>query len=132
MSERRIGDVTALIQAVQEQDRDGLSQLLHPQFEFHALIGAVEQRVYAGTDGMLTFLGDMNSTWDGYRIELFDFRDAGDCAVAVMRISGTAKASGLPLDQYLAQIVTWRDGKVSRVVAYADPADAFRAAGLQE
>jgi ketosteroid isomerase-like protein len=131
-SRANIADVTTLVRALNGRDRDGMSRLLHPEFEFHALIGAVEQRIYTGADGMWVFLDDMDSTWDGYRVELGEVRGAGGCAVALMRISGTARASGLPLSRDIAQVITWRDGTVWRVVAYAEPAEALEAVGLAE
>lgn len=130
--EERAADIVALVEAVNRRDLDGLSEMLHPQFEFHAAIGAVEQRVYAGADGMWAFIGDMDSTWEGYRIGLEEVHQAGERAVAVMHISGTASVSGIPLNQDLAQVITWREGKIWRAVAYTVPAEALKAVGLTE
>jgi ketosteroid isomerase-like protein len=96
------------------------------------VIGAVEQRVYAGTEGLQAFVADMDTIWDGYRVELRDVRIAGERAVAVMHITGAARASGIPLNQEVAQVVTWRDGRVWRIVAYTAPAEALKAVGLEE
>ena len=41
----------------------------------------------------------MNATWEEWLSEVVDFRDArGDQAVAVNRLTGRAKKSGIPLD----------------------------------
>jgi ketosteroid isomerase-like protein len=63
---------------------------------------------------------------------LEEFHEAGDQAVVVIRVRGTAKASGVPLDQRTGQIWTWRDGQLWRSVVYSNPADAFRAIGEEQ
>jgi ketosteroid isomerase-like protein len=132
MSQENVEMVTALVEAVNRRDSDGTSTMLHPDFEFHAAISAVEQRPYAGERGLRSFVADMDTVWDGYRIELTEVREAGEQAVALMHIRGTARASGVPLNQDLAQVITWRDGRIWRILAYTVPADALKAVGLEE
>lgn len=130
MGQETVGDIATVVDAINRRDLDQISEVLDPQFEFHAAIGAVEQRVYVGLDGLRTFVGDMDATWDGYRLELTDVRVAGAQAVVLMHIFGTARASAIPLDQDFAQVATWRQGKLWRVVTYRVPAEALEAVGL--
>jgi ketosteroid isomerase-like protein len=58
--------------------------------------------------------------------------DAGDDVVAVHRISGRGRESGLVVDQRIPVVWTVRDGRVVRVRAYRDEAEALEAAGLRE
>jgi ketosteroid isomerase-like protein len=132
VSRKRAASITALVEAINRRDHAGLAGVLHPQFEFHAAIGAVEQRVYASSDGLWAFVADMDGTWDGYRVELEEIHDAGERAVALMHIYGTARVSGIPLDQDLAQVIEWREGKLWRAVAYTVPTQALEAVGLAE
>jgi ketosteroid isomerase-like protein len=132
MSQEKVEIVSALVEAINRREWDGISPMLHPDFEFHAAISAVEQRPYAGEQGIRAFVADMDTIWEGYRIELTEVREASDQAIARMHISGTARASGVPLNQDLAQVITWRDGRIWRVVAYTVPADALKAVGLAE
>jgi ketosteroid isomerase-like protein len=132
MSQENVENFKALVEAVNRRDSDGISTMLHPDFEFHAAISAVEQRPYAGKRGLRAFVADMDTIWDGYRIELTEVREAGEQAVALMHIRGTARASGVPLNQDLGQVITWRDGRIWRVVSYTVPAEALKAAGLSE
>jgi ketosteroid isomerase-like protein len=125
-------EIALLVEGINRRNLDGISDALHSRFEFHAAIGAVEQRVYAGAHGMLEFVTNMDAIWDGYRIALREVQHAGEQAVAVMHISGTARASGVPLNQDMAQIITWRDGRMWRAVAYTVPADAVKAIGQEE
>jgi ketosteroid isomerase-like protein len=132
MSQENVAVVAALVEAINRRDSAGISSALHAGFEFHAAIGAVEQRPYVGERGMQAFVADMDAIWEGYRVELEEVREAAEQSVALMHISGTARASGVPLNQDLAQVITWREGRIWRVVAYMVPADAFKAVGLEE
>ncbi len=60
------------------------------------------------------------------------FHDAGDKVVAIVRQRGKSKAGGLPVEMAFAQVWTMRDGKTSRMEAYANPAEALEAVGLSE
>jgi ketosteroid isomerase-like protein len=53
-------------------------------------------------------------------------------AVILLRLTGRARASGLPLDQELAQLWTWRGERVRRIVTYPDLDAAVKAAGSAE
>jgi ketosteroid isomerase-like protein len=132
VSQGNVKQVEALFDAIRGGDSDGVRNLLHPEFEFHAAIGTVEQRVYAGSNGMWAFAGDMNAIWDAYRVELEAVREAGERVVALARVIGTARASGIPLDQRLGQLITLHDGRIWRMVAYTSPVEALKAAGLAE
>lgn len=125
-------EIALLVEGINRRNLDGISATAHPGFEFHAAIGAVEQRVYVGAVGMLEFVANMDAIWDGYHVALRGVQHAGERAVAVMHITGRARASGVPIEQDIAQLITWRDGRMWRVVAYTVPAEALKAAGLEE
>jgi 2-(1,2-epoxy-1,2-dihydrophenyl)acetyl-CoA isomerase len=132
MSQVKTEQVKALFEAIRHGDSNVVRSLLHPKFEFHAAIGTVEQRVYLGSDGMWAFVQDMNATWDGYRVELERVDEFGERVVALMRATGTARGSGIPLDQRLGHVITWKDGTVSRMVAYTSPTEALQAVRVEE
>jgi ketosteroid isomerase-like protein len=60
----------------------------------------------------------------GPDIELVDVIDAGDKVVVIMRPQG----SGDQRDEPVANVTTFRDGKVVEMVAYPDPEEALAAA----
>ena len=62
--------------------------------------------------------------------ELLEVGD--DKVVAVHRISGTAKQSGIESEMTYAAVYRFRDGKVSRGREYATREQALEAAGLSE
>ncbi len=70
--------------------------------------------------------------------EQVDFRlegsilESGDDVLATQRISGRGRGSGLPVNQRITLIWTVRGGRVTRVRAYRERAEALEAAGLSE
>ena len=58
--------------------------------------------------------------------------DAGDRVVTVESWRARGKASGAEAEARQASVWTISDGKITRIVGYADPAEALEAAGLRE
>ena len=58
--------------------------------------------------------------------------DPGDDVVTIFRAFGRRDRSTSELEGSAAWISTIRDGKVARIVGYADPAEALNAVGLEE
>ena len=58
--------------------------------------------------------------------------DAGDQVVVIAEWRGRGKASGALTTWHYAAVWTLHDGKVTRIVAYRDPAEALEAVGLSE
>ncbi|MEK6327460.1 MAG: nuclear transport factor 2 family protein [Actinomycetota bacterium] len=91
-----------------------------------------ERQTYQGMEGAQEFLADWREAWEDWRLEVEEYRAAGDKVVVVARQRGRAKATGLPVDMHFAQVWTVRDGMYTRMEMYADPGEALRAVGLGE
>lgn len=74
------------------------------------------------------------SNWDDWRIEVEEFRELGDERVLVLaRNTGRGKASGLDVEQIqhkTANLLQFRDGRVTRLVMYFDRDRALADLGL--
>lgn len=111
-----------------------VAEITSPDFvwdmsNFH---GWPEQQTYEGADEARAFLSDWATAWDDWEAEVDALHDAGEKVVAILRQRGRAKASGVPVEMTLAQVWTIRDGKQVRSDMYSDPAEALKAAGLEE
>jgi ketosteroid isomerase-like protein len=109
----------------------GAASALHPDFE---IVGTVigTERPYVGIDGFREFLLDWLAPWDAYRSEVVRTSDPGDDVVTIFRIVGRREASTSELESSGAWVWTIRDGKIARIVGYADPDEALKAVGLAE
>jgi ketosteroid isomerase-like protein len=70
------------------------------------------------------------SPWEDWRCEAEDFLLHGDQVVVLARYRGRGKGSGVDVNTEGAHVWTMRDGKVIRLVIFANRATALAAAGL--
>ncbi len=91
------------------------------------------EAAYRGTEGVQRFLKEWLDVWDDYEVSLYDVIAAPDGrVVSLFRHRGKGRGSGIPMDMPMAQIATLRDGKVTRLDHYDDPAEALEAVGLRD
>ena len=129
----KLTQVQLATDALNARDFDALATVFHPELEHHSAFGALEGDVYRGIEGQRKRWDNVTATWEGFGIEVTEIHDVDDeRVVVVLRLTGVAKASRLPLDTCLGQVWTWRDGQVRRIVTYTNPRDALEAAGLSE
>ena len=124
--------VHGVFEAWNRRDFEAGLRSLAPEIELH-LIGGFADLVggrFKGRDGVLRFWREFAETVGG-RIDVDDAVDLGDRVVVTITVSGTGAESGVPAKMQNGYVCTFRDGKVSRVDAYYDSADALEAAGLR-
>ena len=107
------------------------SELFAAGFEWRQRPDAVEPGSHRG-DSIGTALRQLFKVWENYRIEAEEYIDAGDGIVVVGRVHGTARGSGLELDEDVFQLWRARDGKLISFEDFRDRAAALEAAGLSE
>ena len=88
--------------------------------------------VYKGREGFLEFIRTWTEDFD-WSIELDQVIDAGDgLVVLTMRQRATGKGSGVPVELQTGGLWTVRNGQVTRMETFFEPAEALEAAGLSE
>ena len=92
--------------------------------------GWPEQQTYEGIDGARAFLRAWTDAWEDWELEVESLQEVGDQVLAIMHQRGRSKTTGLPVDMRFGQLYTLLDGKQTRMVMYADTAEAIQAAGL--
>ena len=102
--------------------------------DYRAVEGALDDRgPIHGKAELRAYMQDWIDTFDQFKVEPLEVIDAGqDQVVAVFRISGRAKRSGVETDLTYAALNTIRDGKIARGREYATREQALEAAGLRE
>lgn len=124
MTENNVDLVRRGYEAVMRGDLDQMRELLDPDVTWHAGDPAAE----FGCHNRQQALAFMRRNWmrrEGPPGELVDVVDAGDKVVVIMRRTGD---DGEP--ELVANLTTFRDGKVVEMVHYPDPDDARAAAGV--
>jgi ketosteroid isomerase-like protein len=85
-----------------------------------------------GVDETNRWLAEWLDGFDNWSIEIEEVVDAGDQAVAFVRQRANPRHGGPETEMRLAQVWTFRDGRIAAMEMYADRAEALRAAGLSE
>ncbi len=131
MSQENVELVRTVLAGWARGDFRAGSDLLAADFEWKQRPDAVEPGTHRGAS-IGTALREVFEVWENYRIEPKEYIDAGDRIVVVGRARGTARGSGLELDQNLFFLWTARDGKLASVELFRDRAEALEAVGLPE
>jgi ketosteroid isomerase-like protein len=135
MSEDRIEMVKRLAQAWNRDDLDAFLDLLDPDIEWRTSIEPFfegTESVFRGHDGIREF-------WKSYRGEAFqrlevrmdEFRDLGESLLTLGEIKTIGQASRLQLTSELAQVWTFRGGKIASSDDFLSHAEGLKAAGLR-
>ena len=119
-------------------NRGGLDAFLDEyctdDIDYRAVEGALDDHgPIQGKDPLRAFMQDWLDMFDDFRAEPVELIEAGeDKVVAVVRISGRAKLSGVETDLTYAALYTFRKGKIARGREYWTKEQALEAAGLSE
>ncbi len=133
MSQENVEVVRRFYDAVNRRDLlvlDGL--LASEESEFASVFATSEGRVFRGTQGTRDYFAAIDEAFEDFRTEVLELIDAGDDRVVAMtRVTGRGKGSGIPVDKHFGQVWTLRGEAVVRIDTYVNPSEALEAAGLR-
>lgn len=114
-------------------DIEGSLVMLHPEVVWHTyIVPGPGGGIYHGHEGVRQLWSDARNIFGNFRNEPERIIDVPpDRVVAFVRVCGTGKESGIPVEARIAHLHTFRDGKVIRVESFEDRDEALRAAGLE-
>ena len=115
--------------ALNRGDLSVVLDLLDPEIEWHEPAQSLEGGAHRGRDSFERFLRGWLESFEGFRVEPERVVERGDELVAVVRQTGSGRASGLRVETRLAHVWTVADGKAVRWEAVADPEAALADAG---
>ena len=132
MSQENVGLVQALYRAVNRNDAEAILALMAPDIEIVPDL-LLDQGLVRGHEGVRALRATLREAWgDSFRISPEEFIEHEDRVVVILRVEGTAKASGLNVDLPGAHLATLRDGKVARLETFPSRSQALEAVGLRE
>ena len=133
MSQENVEAVRRGWDAFNRGDLDTWLAALADDIDYRAAEGALDDRgPMHGKDAVRAYVQDWLDMFDDFKVEPTELIDAGeDQVIAVLRISGRAKLSGVETDLTFAALYTIRDGKLARGREYWTKEEALEAAGLR-
>jgi ketosteroid isomerase-like protein len=134
MSQENVKTVRDAAAAFNRGDLETWFEYLADDIDYRAAEGALDDPgPMHGKDAIRAYMQDWLDLFDDFKSEPVELVDAGeDQVIAVVRISGRAKLSGVETDLTYAALYTIRDGKVARGREYWTKEQALEAAGLRE
>ena len=134
MPEENVEIVRDAFVAFNRGDLDAFLERATDDVDYRAAEGALDDvGPIHGKEALRAFMQDWLDMFDGFKAEPVELIEAGeDKVVAVVRISGRAKLSGVETDLTYAELWTLRDGKVAWGHQYWTRDDALEAAGLSK
>jgi ketosteroid isomerase-like protein len=128
-------DLVRSIYADWERGDFASAEWAHPEIEY-AIPDGIAASSTTGIAGMAMAFGAFASAWHDYRVELGECREIDpERVLATIRLIGRGKTSGVELAEMHAEaahVFTIRDGRVTRLVNYADRERALADLGLEE
>jgi ketosteroid isomerase-like protein len=106
-------------------------QLLTPDVEL-TQPEAHGEITYVGRDGVQRGVAVLTDVFDVVRAEPEKFFERDAYVVAFVRLKGTAKSSGIPVDVPFAHVFRFDGALIDRWHGYFDRAEALKAVGLEE
>ena len=134
MSQENVEVMRRLVALVDQGD-DWPDDLLPPDFVLDFSRRLLNPVVVRGRDKVRAFVESEGQMWEGDHLsyEPKELIDAGDKVLALVRVSGRGKASGVEVEAYTWNVATFRDGKPVEPTYFGDDrAAALEAVGLSE
>ena len=132
MSQENVEIMRRGVEAFSRADWEESVSLATPDVEWHDAPDLPGARRHKGRDALLARWKDMAETLEDWTVDIEEFFDAGDQVVVFFTSSGRGRISGVEVSRKAAQVATFREGKIIKIVGYADRAKALEAVGLSE
>jgi ketosteroid isomerase-like protein len=108
------------------------SDWAHPEIEFLAHAGPDEAE-HRGVVALGRAWQNWLGAWEDFKVTPREFIDRGDDVLALVEFGGRGRASGVSVEAMAGGcLLSFRNGRVIRLVTFTDRDEALEAAGLRE
>jgi ketosteroid isomerase-like protein len=133
MSEENVETLRAALAAFNERDAGALAALLTPDVEIVPIRAALETgAAYTGPNAATEWIAAVDASWENLIASVREWRDDRDAVVALGRLRGRGRESGVDIDADAVAVARFRDGRIRRLRIYTSVAEGLAAAGLSE
>jgi ketosteroid isomerase-like protein len=123
------------MEAYNRRDLDAVAIVYDTQLEYYPyrefVDAALAEPCYRGPEGYKRYIAATYDVWGvDVRLEGTEIIDLGDRLVMLAEMPMRAQASGVPLAETYAAVMTLKDGRVVRQQDYLNQAEALESVGL--
>jgi ketosteroid isomerase-like protein len=130
MPQSNVERLRAGYEALDRGDLTAVQEFIHPQAEMHDRPEIPDASTFIGWEGIVLSIQASEETFDDFHFRPERFIENGDKIVVILTMTGTGRASGIPVEERIAHLWTVKDGVGVKLQAFTDPGDALEAAGL--
>jgi uncharacterized protein len=132
MSEENVELAKRGYDAFNRGDIDGVLELCADDVEWND-VDLLDTPAVRGREAVRAYFRTVMEPWEEIRRDPEEIIDLGDDRVlALIRLSGRGRGSGIEVEILGGDLATWREGRIVRWMAYQDRARALEAAGMSE
>jgi ketosteroid isomerase-like protein len=133
MSQENVEFLVDYLQRGTDGGVDAIAEFWDPDINWRAAEGAIDDvGEMHGPEAVRRYIQDWFDMFDDLTVVAEELVDAGDDrVVALQRMTGRAKVSGIETEIRFSVVYTLRDGKIIRGREYLDHNEALEAAGLR-
>ncbi len=129
MSEAKLELARRSVAAWEQRDAEWFIDNSTEDFEFvPAIVSGVEGRAVRGADQIRRHLADLDEPWESFHIDALEYREVGEQVVCIVRLQARGRGSGIEVDQPVAMVLWFREGKLARAESFLDTDAAIDAA----
>jgi ketosteroid isomerase-like protein len=118
------------IAAFNGRNSEALRAFFHPTAEIRPVRATLDGTVFRGPEAASEYCEAIDESWNDLWWELEGIRDGQDWVLALGRIRGSGRDSGVAIDARGGWLMRFRDGRISEFQTYSDRAEALKAVGL--
>jgi ketosteroid isomerase-like protein len=132
MSATNVQIVRSVMEAFNRRDVESLTSFFDDGAEIVPVRAALEGTVYRGADAGAQYCAAIEDSWENLRWEVEEIRAGGDWVIALGRIQGRGRDSGVVIDARGGWVVRLREGLITSFQTFSERAKALQAVGLLE
>ena len=126
-----IETIAAGMDAWNRGDIDRVMQMIEPDAEYVPIEQSILPR-FTGPEGMRDFFAASMEVWEEFIFTPVAFVPVGDAVLVELDVKGTARGSGIVIEEHWAHVYTRREGRLVRFHAYRSTEEAYDALSYSE
>jgi ketosteroid isomerase-like protein len=130
MSQENVETIKRLYEAWQRDGFGIVPDLMDPDIEWVNPANAIEPGTRRGYEGFAAAANSFSSVYRESRVTDATFYDAGDRVAVTASMTSRGGGSEFPIEAQRGYVFDLRDGKVTRLAWFTDPAQALDSVGV--
>ena len=108
----------SFLKASERQDEEGMREYLHPEIRVIEAESLPYGGIHEGPDAFMELIPTVFGTWRDCNVTVNRWVSEGEHVILLGVMTGSGKTTGMPFEVPIAEVWTFREGKIIEVVPY--------------